>query len=169
VTHQTKVGIAVMMLSLSTGAGGAFLVQKAHAIEAPRETERRALTGTVIEIVAEACGYTNSRTTCYRPVVAYTDSNIEDDKPQQLVSRTRYRPSSPHNKGERVIVYVERSGDAWLATEWDARHAQRRQEYESTRGFPLTMGWLLLGCAAFGLVLGAGIAFWVDHRDERLA
>jgi hypothetical protein len=31
------------------------------------------------------------------------------------------------------------------------------------------MGWLLIGCAAFGLLLGLGLIFWVDRSDERTA
>jgi hypothetical protein len=169
VTHQTKVAIAVMALSLSTGAGGALLVKRANAIAAPREPERRALTGTVVEIVVEGCGTPNRRTTCYRPVVSYTDGDVNGGQPQQLVSRTRYRPSSPHQKGENVTVYVDSGGTGWLAREWDARQAERQQKYEQARDFPLTMGWLLIGCGAFGLLLAAGLAFWVDRSDERPA
>lgn len=35
------------------------------------------------------------------------------------------------------------------------------------RDFPLTMGWMLIGCAVVGLLLGAGITFWVDRSDEQ--
>jgi hypothetical protein len=69
VEKQTKVGLAVMCLSLSTAAGGAGLLKFAHGL------------------------------------------------------------ATPHGPAE----------------------------------FPLTMGWLLIGCGAFGVLLGAGIAFWVDR------
>jgi hypothetical protein len=172
VTLTTKVGIAVMALSLSTGGGGAFLVKWAHAMAAPREPEPRALLGTVVEIVAESCGTTNRRTTCYRPVVSYMDgaaSGTSSGQPQQLVSRTRYRPSSPHQKGERVAVYIDSTGTGWLASEWAARQAERQREHEKARDFPLVMGWMLILCAAFGLLLGLGLIFWVDHSAERPA
>jgi hypothetical protein len=32
--------------------------------------------------------------------------------------------------------------------------------------FPRTMGWMLIGCGAFGLLLGLGVTFWVDRSDE---
>lgn len=165
----TKVGLAVMCLSLSTGAGGALLVKRAHAIAAPHEPARRALIGTVTEVLAQPCGTRNRPSTCYRPVVSYTDT-IRGAQPQQIVSRTGYRPSSPHRKGEHVTVYVEASGDgtAWLASEWDARQVKRRSEYADARSFPLAMGRLMIGCAAFGLLLGAGLIFWVDRSGNRL-
>lgn len=160
---QTKIGIAVMCLSLSTGAGGAGLVKHAHAMPAPSSAAPRALTGTVTAIVVEPCGTPNRRTNCQRPVVNYTDGSGE---PRQIVSRTGYSPSSPHHKGERVTVYVETTGDAWLGLEWDARRARRQREYEDKRGFPLMLGWLLIGCGTLGLLLGAGIAFWVDNSSS---
>ena len=79
---QTKLGLAVICLSLTTGAGGAWLVKFAHARPAANE---RVLTGTVSDILVQP------------------------------------------------------------------------------RDFPLTMGWLLAGCGAFGVLLGAGIIFWVDR------
>jgi hypothetical protein len=161
---QTKIGIAVMCLSLSTGAGGAGLVRYAHAMPAPHAPTPRALTGTVTGIVVEPCGNRRPPATCYRPVVDYTDTTTGQS--HQIVSRTGYRPSSPHRKGERVTVYVEKAGAAWLAREWDERQARRQREYEDKRSFPLTMGWMLLGCGAFGLLLGAGIAFWVDRSGS---
>ena len=33
--------------------------------------------------------------------------------------------------------------------------------------YAYAMGWLLIGCAGFGLLLGAGITFWVDRSDEQ--
>lgn len=160
----TKVGLAVMCLSLSTGAGGAWLVKFAHAIPAPHEPTPRALTGTVTEIVVQSCGYSNRPATCYRPVVDYTDTT--SGQSHQIVSRTGYRTSSPHRKGEGVTVYLEKAGTAWLALEWDARQAKLQREYEDKRHFPLVMGWLLAGCAAFGLLLGAGLIFWVDRSGS---
>jgi hypothetical protein len=162
------VGIAVMCLSLSTGAGGALLVKRAHAIPAPHQPTPRALTGTVTDIVVEPCGNSRPKPNCYRPVITYTDAT-DGSQPQQIVSRTGYRPSSPHRKGERVTVYIETGGahgTAWLASEWDARQAKRQREYADARGFPLAMGWLLVGCAAFGLLLGAGLIFWVDRSGS---
>lgn len=160
VEAQTKIGVAMMCLSLSTGAGGAGLVKHAHAMPAPPSARPRALTGTVTDILIEPCGSANRRASCQRPVIDYTDAS---GQPRQLVSRTGYSPSSPHGKGERVTVFIEPTGAAWLALEWDARQAKLQREYEGKRGFPLMMGWLLIGCSAFGLLLGAGIAFWVDR------
>lgn len=170
----TKVGLAVMCLSLSTGAGGGLLVKHAHAIAAPQEPARRALTGTVTDIVVEKCGNSRPKPNCYRPVVTYTDPASNGGEPQYLVSRTGYRPTSPHRKGERVTVYIEAGGsgsnssggNAWLAREWDDRQAKRHSEYAGKRDFPLTMGWLLVGCAAFGILLGAGLIFWVDRSGS---
>jgi hypothetical protein len=164
VETTTKVGLAVMCLSLSTGAGGAGLVKYARAIPAPDAAVPRALTGIVTGVVVEACGYINRRTTCYRPVVDYTDTS--SGQSHQIVSRTSYRTSSPHRKGERVTVYVEKAGAAWLAREWDDRQATRQRDYENKRDFPLIMGWLLIGCCAFGLLLGAGLIFWVDRSGD---
>jgi hypothetical protein len=164
VETTTRVGLAVMCLSLTTGAGGAGLVKIAHAIPSPHEPAPRALTGTVSGILAEGCGYTNRRTTCYRPVVDYTDSLT--GQPRQIVSRTGYRTKSPLRRGERVTVYIEKAGAAWLAMEWDERQARRQDEYETKRDFPLMMGWILIGCCAFGLLLGAGLIFWVDRSDS---
>ena len=33
--------------------------------------------------------------------------------------------------------------------------------------FPVTMGWMLIGCGAFGLLLALGIIFSVDRSYER--
>jgi hypothetical protein len=170
VETTTKVGLAVMCLSLSTGAGGGLLVKHAHAIAAPPEPARRALIGTVTDIVVEQCGNSRPKPNCYRPVVTYTDP-ANGRQPQTLVSRTGYRPKSPHNRGERVTVYIESGGSgsgssggtAWLASEWDERQAERQRRYADKREFPLVMGWMLVGCAGFGVLLGAGLIFWVDR------
>jgi hypothetical protein len=151
-----------MCLSLTTGAGGAWLVKFANAIPAPNDPTPRALTGTVTDILVQPCGNRNRRANCQRPVVNYTDIS---GQPQQLVSRTGYSPTSPLRKGERATVYVEKTG-AWLALEWDARQARRQREYEDRRGFPLVMGWLLAGCGALGVLLGAGLIFWVDRTGS---
>jgi hypothetical protein len=164
VETQTTVGIAVMCLSLSTGAAGAGLLKFANGLAAPHEPARRSLIGTVPGILAQRCGNGNPPLTCYRPVVDYTDTASGES--HQLVSRTGYRPSSPHRQGERVTVYIDPTGAAWLAPEWDAHQAARQRDYENKRSFPLTMGCLLIGCGAFGMLLGTGIAFWVDRRGS---
>ena len=161
----TKAGIAMLCLSLATGAGGVGLVSFAHAIPVPQEPTPHALTGTVTGIVVQGCGYTNRRTTCYRPVVDYIDT--VSGQSHQIVSRTSYRTTSPLRKGESVTVYVEKTGPAWLAMEWDARQARRQREYEDKRDFPLMMGWILIGCCAFGMLLGTGLIFWVDRSGDK--
>jgi hypothetical protein len=165
VTHQTWVAVLVMCTSLSTAGFGALMVKRAHAIPVPRAPERRTVTGTVVDLVVQPCF--RRRSTCFRPVVSYSDTSLAGGEPQQLVSRTAYSPSSPHKKGERVSVYIEsKGGAAWLAREWDERQAERQRQYEQKRDFPLGMGWLLIGGGAFGLLLAAGIAFWVDRSGN---
>lgn len=152
----------MMCLSLTTGAAGVGLVKYAAARPAPPSATPRSLTGVVTDILVEPCGSSNRRVNCQRPVVDYTD----DGEPRQFVSRTGYSPSSPHRKGERVTVYVEPAGTVWLALEWDARQAERQRDFEARRRIPFMMGWLLIGCGAFGLLLGAGVAFWVDRSGD---
>jgi hypothetical protein len=158
-----------MCMSLATGGGGALLVKRAHTITAPREPARRALTGTVTEVLVQPCGSRTRPSTCYRPVISYIDSDASGRQPQQIISRTGYRSSSPHEKGDRVTVYIEPGGMGWLAREWDARQAERQREYADARRFPLVMGWLLIGCAAFGLLLAAGLMFFVDRSHDHAA
>jgi hypothetical protein len=88
-----------------------------------------------------------------RPVVGYTYGG----RALQVASRHVYRPS-PHRKGDQVAVLVDTDGTAWIASEWDARQAERERDHASARNFPLVMGVLLLACAAFGILLGAGVA-----------
>lgn len=164
-TQQTWMAVLVMCTSLSTAGFGALLVKRAHAMPAPVPPPHRTLAGTVVDMVVEPCF--RRRSTCFRPVVEYADPTRtagEGGAPQQIASRTAYSPSPPHKRGERVSVYIESTGgEVWLASEWDERQAQRQREYERKRNSPLMMGWLLIACGTFGLLLAAGLAFWVDH------
>jgi hypothetical protein len=158
----TVAAVVVLCLSLSTGAGGYVLVHKARAMPAPDARTRVTHTGTVVGMVVEPCSR-RRRGPCFRPVVDYREG--DGGQPKQIVSRTRYS-SSPHKKGDRVGVIVALDGGVWIASEWEARQARLQDDYQDKRGFPLTMGWLLIGCAGFGILLAAGLAFWVDRSGD---
>jgi hypothetical protein len=129
---------------------------------APVTPAHRIVPGTVSELLATPCGTANRpRGTCFRPVVDYTDQG----QAKQTVSRTRYS-DPPCRRGDRVDVFVESNGTAWNAAEWEARAAKNQDQYKRTRDFPLTMGWILVGCAAFGILLGFGLIFFVDRRGD---
>lgn len=151
----------MLCTSLLTGGGGWLLVRHAQAMRPPAEPTGRTIAGTVTEVVTETCGSGNRRRTCYRPVVSYVDGG----ETRQIVSRTAYRPS-PHEKGDPAPVLVLTTGEAWMAAEWEARRDRRLDDFQRKRGFPLTMGWLLVGCAAFGVLLAAGLVFFVDRSSE---
>ena len=90
-----------------------------------------------------------------RPVVGYT----RDGQSLQVATRSLYRTSSPHRKGDRVGVVVGPDGAAWTAPEWDIRQKELLRDYASKRTFPLVMGVMLLGVAAVGILLATGVAF----------
>lgn len=81
-----------------------------------------------------------------------------------MSSRAVVRPA-PHNRGDALNVAIESDGTAWIEEDLKRRHGERRADYERVRGFPLTMGWLLVGCGAFGGLLGFGLIFWVDRSE----
>jgi len=150
-----KVAFFVFVSSVMTGAGGGLLVHYARALPKPDTTRPAEIPGVVVEVLTVACGRPSRPATCYRPVVGYT----HDGQSRQVATRSRYRTSSPHRKGDRVAVLVEPDGTAWTAPEWDSRQKERQRDYASKRNFPLLMGVLLIGVAAFGLLLAAGVAF----------
>jgi hypothetical protein len=161
VAPTTTAGLLAAITSFVIGLGGAGFVRHARAIPAPVTPAHRVLSGTVTELLATPCSQTRRhRGTCFRPLVAYTD----EGQSKQVVSVTHYRPP-PYQKGDRVDVFVETNGTAWHAREWNDRRDERQHQYEQARGFPLTMGWILVGCSAFGLLLGAGLIFFVDRSE----
>lgn len=81
----------------------------------------------------------------------------------QIVSRSAYRPAA-NVKGERVSVILPSDGSSWIAAEWESHQAELRRDYESERGVRLMMGWLLVGCGGFGVLLAFGLMFFVDDR-----
>ena len=83
----------------------------------------------------------------------------------QVVSRSAYRPAA-NAKGERVSVILPSDGSSWIGAEWNAHQAELRRDFDSARGFPLMMGWLLVGCGGFGLLLAFGLVFFVDRSAE---
>jgi hypothetical protein len=164
VAPTTTAGLIAAITSLAFGLGGAGLVRHARAIPAPGTPVHRVLPGTVTELLATPCSQTRRhRGTCFRPLVAYTDGG----RAMQVVSETHYRPP-PYQKDDRVDVFVEANGTAWHAREWQDRRDERQRQYEQARELPLTMGWILVGCGAFGLLLGAGLIFFVDRSDPQL-
>jgi hypothetical protein len=162
VQQTTVMGLVALCLSIAIGGGGMGLVRHARAMPAPEQPAMRTLAGTVVSVVVAPCGNVNRRRTCYRPAVDYSD----EGKRLQVVSRTAYSPSSPHKTGEKVTVLVEPNGTAWIASEWAERQAVRQRDYEGRRDFPLWMGWILVGCAGFSLLLGAGLIFFVDRSGD---
>jgi hypothetical protein len=161
VAPTTTAGLIAAITSLAIGLGGAGFVRHARAIPLPATPPHHVLRGTVTELLVSPCGPRNRpRGPCFRPVVDYTD----EGRARQTVSRTRYS-DSPYRKGDRVDVFVERDGTAWNASEWEERAAARQRDYDKAHDFPNTMGWLLIGCAGFGLLLGAGLIFFVDRSN----
>ena len=160
-SSQTGLALLVLLLSLPMAVGGALVARNAYAMRPPEEPERRTLSGTVVDMIVAQCGPRNSRRECYRPVVDY----IDDGQQKQAVSRGSHRPA-PLAKGQRVQVFVEADGSEWLAFEWEVRQNNRQRDFQSTRSGRLTMGWLIAGCGAFGLLLALGLMFFVDRGDE---
>lgn len=155
----TPAGLLVLLLSCTTAAGGAFLVKRAQALPVPIVPGHRAVPGSVIEVQATPCPRRRPGT-CFRTIAEYQD----DGQPVQVASRGIYRPAA-HAKGDTLSVIVEADGTAWIEAEWARRLADRRDDYARQRDFPLMMGWLLVGCAAFGALLGLGLIFWVAPED----
>jgi hypothetical protein len=148
-------------VSLAFAAGGCGLVRHARARPAPVTPAHRVTPGTITDLVATPCGTANRpRGTCFRLLASYMDQGHA----KQLVSRSRYRPA-PHAKGDRVDVFVEGDGTAWIDREWHDRLAQRQDEFDRSRNFPGVMGWMLVGCGAFGALLGLGLIFWIDRSE----
>jgi hypothetical protein len=163
VRATTRVALLASLASTVMAAMGGVLVRVALTLPQPDRHRPAEVAGVVLEVATTACGPRNRRTTCYRPIVGYTHGG----QPQQVASRSLYRSTSPHRKGDAVAVLVEPDGSAWLAQEWDDRQAGRERDHASARNFPLLMGVLLLGCAGFGLLLAAGIV--VSARRQHSA
>ena len=159
--QTTMFGLLAIALSLALGAGGAGLLRHAAAIPGPIEPAHRTIDGEVIEVITQACGYTNRRWMCFRPVVGYMDGG----RARQVIARTATHPS-PSKKGDAAGVFVFADGTAWIASEWQWRQDVRRREHASARRTPTVIGWVLIGCAGFGALLGLGLIFWVDRSGE---
>ena len=151
----------VACLSLLTAGGGWLLVRRAHAVPAPATYDVATVPGTVIDVLATPCRARRSRGTCFLTVVGYELSG----RAMQVVSRSAYRPAA-NAKGERVSVILPSDGSSWIGAEWNAHQAELRRDFDSARGFPLMMGWLLVGCGGFGLLLAFGLVFFVDRSAE---
>jgi hypothetical protein len=160
VLTTTGVAIAALGLSLGTAGAGAWLLQRAYGMPFPAEPARRAIAGTVVEVLATPCPSRRRPGTCWRPVANFMDGGAS----KQAAARGVYRPA-PLRKGDPVTVLVEADGTAWLQLEWDARQARRVSDHESARRFPLLIGWLLVGCGAFGVLLAAGLVFFGDRSE----
>jgi hypothetical protein len=159
----TAAGLVVLGMSLALGLGAAGFLSQARAMRPPDEPARRALAGTVVEVVAAPCFVRGgeARQTCYRSVVSYTDGG----EAKQVAGRTLYHPAR-HARGQSAAVAVLADGTAWIASELDEREAEGRREHASRQGFPRTMGWVLGGCAVFAALLGIALIFWVDRSDD---
>jgi hypothetical protein len=130
---------------------------------APAHERPRAVPGKVVEVLATPCFHRGGRPTrtCFRSVVGYEDGG----QTLQIVSSSAYRPAR-HAKGDAVDVLVETDGTAFIDMEWEAKQAELARDFASARTFPLWMGFLLSGGGAFGLLLAAGLTFWVDRSGE---
>jgi hypothetical protein len=159
----TPAGLLVLLLSCTTAAGGAFLVKRAQARPAPIVPGHRVVPGSVIEVQATPCPRRRPGT-CFRTIAEYRDNG----QPLQVASRGIYRPAA-HARGDALSVMVEADGTAWIDEEWTRRLADRQADYARQRDFPLRIGWLLVGCAACGVLLGLGLIFWVapDEAPSR--
>lgn len=154
----TRAGLLVLVLSLPIWAGGIWLVRDARTRQPPVAAAHRTLPGSVVEIIATPCSARRSAGTCSRTVAAYVDGG----QSRQVVSLGRYRPAR-HQRGEALSVIVDANGTAWIDIEWQDRQAERLRRFEDGRRFPLVMGWILIGCASFSVLLGLGLIFWVDR------
>ena len=153
----TRAAILTACMSVVPLGGGIAAVRMAWAIPEPAVAPSRTQPGRVVEILSRICGTGNRRHTCYRPVVEYTDAGAA----KQVATRGAYTPS-PYARGAAAAVRIFADGTAWVDSEWQEREAVRRRDQASRRRFPLWMGWLLIGCGGFGLLLAAGLAFRVD-------
>lgn len=156
--QTTILGLLTIAMSLAIGAGGAGALRHAAAIPGPIEPARRTFAGEVTEVITQTCGYTNRSWTCYRPVVGYLDGG----RPRQVVARSASHPS-PSKKGDAASVFVFADGTAWIASEWQRRQDERWREHDSARRTPTVIGWILIGCAGFGTLIGLGLIFWIDR------
>jgi hypothetical protein len=150
----TTVALAVLLASLPTAAGGAWLVQRALALPAPDRTRPPEVPGVVTFVAAMGCGTRSRPAQCYRPTATYRQGGEE----RRVASRALYRSSSPLRQGEPVPVLVEADGTAWLAFEWERQLADRVRDHAQARRLPLVMGGLLVACGAFGILLAVAAA-----------
>jgi hypothetical protein len=154
----TRMAIAVLLASARVLAGGVALIRTARAMPAPDEPGSRTVTGRVSGFVVAPCGTGNRRRTCSRPVVEYEDGGTL----RQLVSRSAHG-TSPYERGGGARVRIVADGTAWLDDEWQADRARLRDHHAARRRLPLWAGWLLAGCGGLGLLLAAGLGYWVDE------
>lgn len=157
----TRVAIVVLLASVPVLAGGVGLLRAAHAMPAPVEPVSRTRPGRIVEFVVVPCGTGNRRRTCYRPVVEYDDGG----RAMRIASRSAYG-SMHYERGDAARVRIVADGTAWLDEEWQARQAEARQRHADRRRQPLWTGWLLVGCGGVGLLLAAGLRFWVDTSRD---
>ncbi len=136
------------------GGGGALLVRHARSLPMPDRTRPPEIAAVVFEVLATPCRRRRNSGTCFRPVASFA----HEGQTQQVAARGIYS-HSPVQKGDPVAVLVDKQGGPWLAFEWDTRLAEQERDATSARRFPLWMGYLILGCAAFGVLLSVGIAF----------
>jgi hypothetical protein len=159
----TAAGLVTLGMSLALGLGAAGFLSRARAMPPPEEPARRALAGTVVEVLAAPCFVHGgeARQTCYRAVVAYTDRG----EARQVAGRTLHHPAR-HTRGQSAGVAVLADGTAWIASELDERQVERRREHAGRQGFPRMMSWVLGGCAVFTALLGIALIFWVDRSGD---
>jgi hypothetical protein len=154
----TRAAIVVLLSSMPVLAAGGVLVRAAQGMAPPDEPSGRTVRGRVAEILVAPCGTGNRRRTCYRPVVAYDDGG----ETRRTASRTAYGAGHAYVRGAAATVRVLDDGTAWIDDEWQARRRRARLDYDNRRRLPLSGGWLLVGCGVLGVLLAAGLTFWVD-------
>jgi hypothetical protein len=162
VKSPTGIGLVALAISVVMGAAGGLLIWKAVTMPAPDDRRPREVAGLVVKVISARCSERRNPGTCYRPVVSYTEHGVL----RQVASRTLYGPSSPHERGERVPVLIENDGTVWIASEWERRLADRQRDFASARRFPLIMGLMLAGGAAFAMILAAGLLFFADRSAQ---
>ena len=143
----SRVGLALVLLAgaLAPAALGGYLVSKGPS-PLP-EVRPASVTGRVVRIESRA-STSRHKGTLYRTVVEYAAAG----KLLEAASRSVYR-SARHRVGDDVTVLLLPDGDVWLAFEWEAERASEQRDRSKQRWTNRLMGGLLLGCAAFALLL----------------
>jgi hypothetical protein len=146
----SRVGLALVLLAgaLAPAALGGYLVSKGPS-PLP-EVRPASVTGRVVRIESRA-STSRHKGTLYRTVVEYAAAG----KLLEAASRSVYR-SARHRVGDDVTVLLL-DGDVWLAFEWEAERASEQLDRSKQRWTNRLLGGLLLGCAAFTLLLSVGV------------